>query len=227
MIELRNLTKTFPGPNGGVQALKDVSLTIDDGDIYGIIGMSGAGKSTLVRCINLLERPTQGTVLLDGQDLSTLSQKELRQTRRKIAMIFQGFHLLQQRTCLKNVCFPLELAGVSRAAARQRAEELLELVGLPDKAGAYPSQLSGGQQQRVAIARALAAKPAILLADEPTGNLDSVTSQDVLSLLKVTSSRFGQTVVMITHNEEIAQMADRIVRIEDGRIRGKGGEADA
>ena len=218
MIELRNLTKTFPGPNGGVQALKDVSLTIDDGDIYGIIGMSGAGKSTLVRCINLLERPTQGTVLLDGQDLSTLSQKELRQTRRKIAMIFQGFHLLQQRTCLKNVCFPLELAGVSRAAARQRAGELLELVGLPDKAGAYPSQLSGGQQQRVAIARALCYRPALLLADEPTGNLDRKNSTEILDLLRLCHRELGQTILLVTHDETLAAQADRVVTLSDGRV---------
>ena len=219
MIELRNLTKTFPGPNGGVQALKDVSLTIDDGDIYGIIGMSGAGKSTLVRCINLLERPTQGTVLLDGQDLSTLSQKELRQTRRKIAMIFQGFHLLQQRTCLKNVCFPLELAGVSRAAARQRAEELLELVGLPDKAGAYPSQLSGGQQQRVAIARALATDPKVLLCDEATSALDPNTTHAILSLIRQINRQTGITVVVITHQMSVVEeICNRVAILDNGVV---------
>ena len=219
MIELRNLTKTFPGPNGGVQALKDVSLTIDDGDIYGIIGMSGAGKSTLVRCINLLERPTQGTVLLDGQDLSTLSQKDLRQTRRKIAMIFQGFHLLQQRTCLKNVCFPLELAGVSRVAARQRAGELLELVGLPDKAGAYPSQLSGGQQQRVAIARALATDPKVLLCDEATSALDPNTTHAILSLIRQINRQTGITVVVITHQMSVVEeICNRVAILDNGVV---------
>ena len=218
MIEIQNLSKSFPTANGQVEALKQVSLTIADGDIYGIIGMSGAGKSTLVRCINLLERPSQGCIRVDGQDLGSLSPAALRRARRDIAMIFQSFNLLMQRTCLGNVCFPLELAGVKKGPARQRALELLELVGLPDKADAYPAQLSGGQQQRVAIARALISKPAIVLADEPTGNLDSRTSSDVLGLLKVTSQKFHQTLVMITHNSEIAQLADRIIRIEDGKI---------
>ena len=218
MIQIQHLTKTFQTAAGTVEALKDISLTIPDGEIYGIIGMSGAGKSTLVRSINMLERPTGGKILIDGQDIGQLSQAELRKERRNITMIFQGFNLLMQRNCLKNVCFPLELAGVKRSEAEKRGVELLELVGLDDKLKAYPAQLSGGQQQRVAIARALATKPAILLADEPTGNLDSKTSQDVLSLMKVTSQKFAQTMVMITHNEEIAQLADRIVRIEDGRI---------
>lgn len=218
MIEIKNLTKTFGTADGSVEALKDISITIPDGEIYGIIGMSGAGKSTLVRCINMLERPTSGSVVIDGRDMASLSEKELRYERRNITMIFQGFNLLMQRSCLKNVCFPMELAGVPKSEAKKRAAELLETVGLGDKLNSYPAQLSGGQQQRVAIARALAAAPAIILADEPTGNLDSKTSQDVLSLLKVTSQKFAQTIVMITHNEEIAQMADRIIRIEDGRI---------
>ena len=153
MIEIKNLSKTFLSGDGTVDALKNVSLTIEDGDIYGIIGMSGAGKSTLVRCINMLERPTDGQVLIDGTDLGALSQAELRQVRRSVSMIFQSFNLLAQRTCLKNICFPLELAGIPKAEAKARALELLELVGLPDKAGAYPAQLSGGQKQRIAIAR--------------------------------------------------------------------------
>lgn len=218
MIEIKNLSKTFDTAGGRVEALKNINLTIDDGDIYGIIGMSGAGKSTLVRCINMLERPSEGTVLIDGKNMGALSPGQLREERRNITMIFQGFNLLMQRNCLHNVCFPMELAGVPKAEAREKAMDLLNLVGLPQKAKAYPAQLSGGQQQRVAIARALSTKPAIILADEPTGNLDSKTSQDVLSLLKVTSQKFSQTIVMITHNEEIAQLADRIIRIEDGRI---------
>ena len=153
MIEIKNLSKTFSGTGDTVEALKNISITIADGDIYGIIGMSGAGKSTLVRCINMLERPTEGSVLIDGCDLSTLSEAELRKIRRNVTMIFQSFNLLAQRTCLKNICFPLELAGVPKAEAKTRAMELLELVGLPDKADAYPAQLSGGQQQRIAIAR--------------------------------------------------------------------------
>ena len=172
MIEIKNLSKTFPSADNTVEALKNVSITINDGDIYGIIGMSGAGKSTLVRCINMLERPTEGSVLVDGVDLGSLSDPELRKIRRNITMIFQSFNLLMQRTCLKNICFPLELAGVGKAEAKKRALELLEVVGLPDKANAYPAQLSGGQQQRIAIARALATDPKVLLCDEATSALD-------------------------------------------------------
>ena len=153
MIELKHLTKTFQSAAGQVNALNDVNLTIEDGNIYGIIGMSGAGKSTLVRCINMLERPTSGQVLVDGRDLGTLSPAKLREARREITMIFQKFNLLQQRTCLQNICFPMELSGIKKDKAKARALELLELVGLPDKANAYPAQLSGGQQQRIAIAR--------------------------------------------------------------------------
>ena len=159
MIQIQHLTKTFQTAAGTVEALKDISLTIPDGEIYGIIGMSGAGKSTLVRSINMLERPTGGKILIDGRDIGALSQAELRRERRNITMIFQGFNLLMQRTCQKNVCFPLELAGMKKADAMRRASELLELVGLGDKAKSYPAQLSGGQQQRVAIARALATRP--------------------------------------------------------------------
>ena len=172
MIEIKHLSKTFGVSGGTVDALKDITLTIPDGEIYGIIGMSGAGKSTLVRCINMLERPTSGDILIDGKSMTELSQKELREKRRDITMIFQGFNLLMQRNCLKNVCFPLELAGVKKAEAEKRAAELLELVGLGDKFKSYPAQLSGGQQQRVAIARALATHPKILLCDEATSALD-------------------------------------------------------
>ena len=165
MIELKNLTKTFLTADGPMDALRHVNLTIHDGDVYGIIGMSGAGKSTLVRCINMLEHPTDGTVLLDGQNLGTMTKRELRDVRHRITMIFQGFNLLMQRTCLKNVMLPMRLSGVKKAEAEARARELLTVVGLPDKANAYPAQLSGGQQQRVAIARALATNPQVLLCD--------------------------------------------------------------
>ena len=168
MIEIKNLSKTFKTADSSLDALKNVSLTINDGDIYGIIGMSGAGKSTLVRCINMLERPTEGQILIDGVDMGSLSSKQLRDARRNITMIFQGFNLLMQRNCLKNICFPLELEGMKKEDAKKRALELLEIVGLPDKAKAYPAQLSGGQQQRIAIARALATNPKVLLCDEAT-----------------------------------------------------------
>ena len=217
-IEIKNVSKKYETKDGTVEALKNVSLSIEQGDIYGIIGMSGAGKSTLVRCMNFLEEPTEGQVLIKGRTLGSLSKKELRKQRENIGMIFQHFNLLMQKSVIDNVCFPLYIQGKKKKEARAKALEFLEIVGLQDRAKAYPAQLSGGQKQRVAIARALAAKPAILLADEPTGNLDSKTSQDVLGLLKVTSKRFHQTIVMITHNEEIAQMADRILQIEDGKI---------
>ena len=183
MIQLEHISKTFGGDENGVHAVQDVSLHIKQGEIFGIIGFSGAGKSTLVRCINLLERPTSGTVTVDGQELTALSEKELRQARKKISMIFQSFNLLMQRTCLKNVCFPMELSGVPRAKAEQRALELLDLVGLKEKANAYPAQLSGGQKQRVAIARALATDPKVLLCDEATSALDPTTTNSILSLL--------------------------------------------
>ena len=165
MIELKNVSKTFDSGTGEVDALKNVTLTINDGDIYGIIGMSGAGKSTLVRCINLLEKPSSGEIIVNGERLDTMSPAQLRAARRNITMIFQHFNLLMQRTCLKNICFPMELAGVKKAEAEKRARELLELVGLPDKANAYPSQHSGRQHQRIAIARALATDPKVLLCD--------------------------------------------------------------
>ncbi|MEE0204683.1 MAG: ATP-binding cassette domain-containing protein [Oscillospiraceae bacterium] len=216
MIEIKHLSKTFATSAGEVEALKDISLTIEDGDIYGIIGMSGAGKSTLVRCINLLERPTSGQVIVNGKDMGALSEKELRAERRKITMIFQHFNLLQQRNCLWNICFPMELAGVKPADAKKRAMELLELVGLPDKAEAYPSQLSGGQQQRVAIARALATDPEVLLCDEATSALDPNTTHAILELIRDINQKLGITVVMITHQMSVVEEICNHVTILDG-----------
>lgn len=219
MIEIKNLSKTFSGTGDTVEALKNISITIADGDIYGIIGMSGAGKSTLVRCINMLERPTEGSVLIDGCDLSTLSEAELRKIRRNVTMIFQSFNLLAQRTCLKNICFPLELAGVPKAEAKTRAMELLELVGLPDKADAYPAQLSGGQQQRIAIARALATDPKILLCDEATSALDPTTTTSILNLLREINRRMGITIVIITHEMSVVESTcTHVAIIDDGQL---------
>ena len=215
MIEIKNLSKTFSSADGKVDALKHVNLKIESGDIYGIIGMSGAGKSTLVRTINMLERPSEGQVIIDGVDMSTLSKKELREARRGITMIFQGFNLLMQRTCLKNVCFPLELAGMKRAEAKKRAFELLELVGLKDKADAYPVQLSGGQQQRVAIARALATEPKVLLCDEATSALDPTTTNSILSLIREINERLGITAIVITHQMSVVENICRHVAILD------------
>ncbi|MDY5948030.1 MAG: ATP-binding cassette domain-containing protein [Oscillospiraceae bacterium] len=216
MIEIKNLSKAFQTADGTVEALKNVSLTINDGDIYGIIGMSGAGKSTLVRCINMLERPTQGSVLIDGCDIGSLNGAQLREKRRNITMIFQGFNLLMQRTCLKNVCFPLELAGVGKHEAKARAYELLETVGLPDKANAYPAQLSGGQQQRIAIARALATNPKVLLCDEATSALDPNTTHSILGLIKDINEKLGITVIIITHQMSVVEEICGKVAILDG-----------
>ena len=219
MIEIKNLSKTFTLADGHVDALKDITLTVEDGDIFGIIGMSGAGKSTLVRCINLLERPTSGTVSIDGQDLGTLSEKELRRVRRDVTMIFQHFNLLMQKNCLKNVCFPMELSGVKKAGAEKRALELLEIVGLRDKALAYPSQLSGGQQQRVAIARALATDPKVLLCDEATSALDPSTTHSILGLLREINRELGITIIIITHQMNVVESICRHVAIlENGTI---------
>ena len=215
MIEIKNLYKTFHTKAGEVDALKDINLTINDGDIYGIIGMSGAGKSTLVRCINMLERPTSGQVIIDGKNMGMLSDKELREARRDITMIFQSFNLLMQRNCLKNVCFPMELAGMKKADAEKRAMELLELVGLPDKAKAYPAQLSGGQQQRVAIARALATNPKVLLCDEATSALDPNTTHSILSLIRDINEKLGITVVIITHQMSVVEEVCTHVAILD------------
>ncbi len=218
MIEIKHLSKTFDTAAGQVAALHDVSLTINDGDIYGIIGMSGAGKSTLVRCINMLERPTEGQVIVNGQNLGTLTPTQLRAARRDITMIFQQFNLLMQRNCLQNVCFPMELAGVKKTEAQKRAMELLELVGLPDKAKAYPAQLSGGQQQRVAIARALATDPKVLLCDEATSALDPNTTHAILSLIKEINKKLGITVVIITHQMSVVKEICSHVAILDGGV---------
>ena len=219
MIELKNLSKSFETADGTVNALKNVNLTINDGDIYGIIGMSGAGKSTLVRCINMLERPTEGSVLIDGRDIGALSEKELRGVRRNITMIFQSFNLLMQRTCLKNICFPLELSGMKRADAKKRAMELLEIVGLPDKANAYPAQLSGGQKQRIAIARALTTNPEVLLCDEATSALDPKTTHSILELIREINKKTGITVVIITHQMSvIEEICDRVAILDEGVV---------
>lgn len=223
MIEIKNLSKTFPSKSGGVEALKNVSLAIPDGEIYGIIGMSGAGKSTLVRCINMLERPTEGSVVIDGRDIGVLSESELRKERQSITMIFQGFNLLMQRNCLKNVCFPLELAGVKKADAEKRAAELLEIVGLKDKMKSYPAQLSGGQQQRVAIARALATNPKILLCDEATSALDPQTTHSILSLIRDLHDKLGLTVVIITHQMSvIEEICTRVAILDCGTVAEEG-----
>ena len=220
MIELKHVSKTFDaGTSGGVDALKDVSLTIEDGDIYGIIGMSGAGKSTLVRCINLLEKPTSGEIIVNGQRLDTMTPAQLRAARREITMIFQRFNLLMQRTCLRNVCFPMELAGVKKAEAEQRARELLELVGLPDKADAYPAQLSGGQQQRIAIARALATHPKVLLCDEATSALDPNTTRQILELIRDINRKLNITVVVITHQMSVVkEICSHVAILDEGQV---------
>ena len=219
MIELKNLCKTYSLADGSVEALRDVSLTIPDGDVFGIIGMSGAGKSTLVRCINMLERPTSGSVVIDGHDLTRMTERELRQERRSITMIFQGFNLLMQKNCLRNVCFPLELAGVKKAEAVKKAQSLLELVGLGDKASADPAQLSGGQQQRVAIARALATNPKVLLCDEATSALDPKTTGAILELIRDINRKLGITVIIITHQMSVVESTCRHVAIlEEGQV---------
>ena len=219
MIEIKNLSKTFKTADSSLDALKNVSLTINDGDIYGIIGMSGAGKSTLVRCINMLERPTEGQILIDGVDMGSLSSKQLRDARRNITMIFQGFNLLMQRNCLKNICFPLELEGVKKEDAKKRALELLEIVGLPDKAKAYPAQLSGGQQQRIAIARALATNPKVLLCDEATSALDPNTTHSILNLIRDINKKLGITVIIITHQMSVVEeTCNRVAILDNGTV---------
>ena len=219
MIEIKNLSKTFKTADSSLDALKNVSLTINDGDIYGIIGMSGAGKSTLVRCINMLERPTVGQILIDGVDMGSLSSKQLRNARRNITMIFQGFNLLMQRNCLKNICFPLELEGMKKEDAKKRALELLEIVGLPDKAKAYPAQLSGGQQQRIAIARALATNPKVLLCDEATSALDPNTTHSILNLIRDINKKLGITVIIITHQMSVVEeTCNRVAILDNGTV---------
>ena len=219
MIELQHVSKTFENAGGRVDALRDVSLTIADGDIYGIIGMSGAGKSTLVRCINMLERPTEGRVIVNGQQLDAMTPAQLRAARREITMIFQRFNLLMQRTCLQNICLPMELAGVGRKEAQAKAWELLELVGLPDKAQVYPAQLSGGQQQRIAIARALATNPKVLLCDEATSALDPKTTRQILELIQDINRKLGITVVVITHQMSVVkEICTHVAILDDGEV---------
>lgn len=219
IIEIKNVTKTFSGKDQNVEALKGINLEIHKGEIYGIIGMSGAGKSTLVRCLNFLERPTTGTVVVEGKDLATLKDKELRQTRTQIAMIFQHFNLLMQRTVIDNICFPLEIVGVDKKKAKERARELLQIVDLSEKENAYPAQLSGGQKQRVAIARALATNPKILLCDEATSALDPTTTKSILALLKEINQKYGITIVVITHEMAVIQeICTKVAVLDHGRI---------
>lgn len=219
VIEIKNLVKRFEVENNTVVALDNINLSIEKGEIFGIIGMSGAGKSTLVRSINFLEKPTEGSVKIDGVDLSELQGRELRKMRAQIGMIFQGFNLLEQRNVLGNVCFPLELAGVRRSEAKERARELLKIVKLEDKEKAYPSQLSGGQKQRVAIARALATNPRILLCDEATSALDPQTTTAILNLLKEINERLGITIVIITHQMSVVtEVCHKVAIIDNGKL---------
>ena len=219
IIQLKGLGKEFTGSQGTVRALENIDLEIMSGEIFGIIGLSGAGKSTLVRCMNFLEVPTEGEVLFEDRPLSKMTDRELRETRRSMGMIFQQFNLLAQRNVVDNVCFPLEIGGMSRKEARVRAEELLELVGLKDRAGAYPSQLSGGQKQRVAIARAMATNPKVILCDEATSALDPNTTKSILQLLKDINKSHGITIVMITHEMSVIEaICDRVAIIDQSHI---------
>lgn len=220
MIQIEHLNKTYVSRQGETHiALTDINLTIEDGSVFGIIGQSGAGKSTLVRCLNLLERPTSGSIIINGRDITSLSEKELREFRSSVSMVFQNFSLLQQRTVLRNVMFPLELRHADKKEAEKRARELLELVGLADKCDKYPSQLSGGQQQRVAIARALVNNPSIMLCDEATSALDSMTTHSILKLLKDINEKMGVTIVLITHSLAVAELiCDNVVVIDEGKI---------
>lgn len=218
-IKLEKISKTFESKDNKVEALKSVSLEISKGDIYGIIGLSGAGKSTLVRCINLLERPTEGNVYIEGKNLLELTKKELQKERETIAMIFQHFNLLMQKSVIENVCFPLYIQGLKKSDAHKKAQELLDIVGLKDKAKAYPSQLSGGQKQRVAIARALACNPRILLCDEATSALDPQTTSSILELLKDINNRFGITIVIITHQMSVVrEICTNVAIMSSGRV---------
>lgn len=220
MIQIEHLNKTYVSRQGETHiALTGINLTIEDGSVFGIIGQSGAGKSTLVRCLNLLERPTSGSIIINGRDITSLSEKELREFRSSVSMVFQNFSLLQQRTVLRNVMFPLELRHADKKEAEKRARELLELVGLADKCDKYPSQLSGGQQQRVAIARALVNNPSIMLCDEATSALDSMTTHSILKLLKDINEKMGVTIVLITHSLAVAELiCDNVVVIDEGKI---------
>ena len=219
LIELNQLTKTFKGKTQTVDALKDINLQIEQGDIFGIIGMSGAGKSTLVRCINFLERPTSGSVVIDGKDLASLTPKELRQLRQQVSMIFQHFNLLSQRDVRGNIAFAMEIAGMKRPQIEKRIDELLEIVGLTDRQHNYPSQLSGGQQQREAIARALATNPKIILCDEATSALDPTTTTSILNLLREINRKMGITIVIITHEMSVVESTcTHVAIIDDGRL---------
>ena len=219
MIQLEHISKSFVTASGTVHAVQDVNLQIGEGEIFGIIGFSGAGKSTLVRCINLLERPTEGRVIVDGEDLTAMDLKKLREVRKKIGMIFQHFNLMRSRTVFQNIAFPLKKSGLSKAEKKKKIESLLELVGLSDKKDAYPSQLSGGQKQRVAIARALANDPKVLLCDEATSALDPQTTQSILKLLKQVNETLGITIVLITHEMAVVKdICDRVAIMEQGRV---------
>ena len=219
MIEIKNVTKTFVTPKQNVHACNDISLTIEDGEIYGIIGFSGAGKSTLVRCINLLERPTSGQVLIDGAELTAMSETELRKVRKKIGMIFQHFNLMRSRTVAQNIAYPLKGSGLSKEEIQAKVKSLLKLVELEDKENAYPSQLSGGQKQRVAIARALANDPKVLLCDEATSALDPQTTHSILALLKEVNQKLGITIVLITHEMAVIKaICDRVAVMEKGHV---------
>lgn len=223
MIELKKVSKLYESKEGDVLALKDLDLSVDQGDIYGIMGLSGAGKSTLIRCINLLERPTSGEVWVDGTELTKLSPDQLRQCRRNMGMIFQNYHLLTSRNVEENIAYPLELNGAPKTVIKQRVDELLQLVGLQEKRRHYPSQLSGGQRQRIAIARALATNPKILLSDEATSALDPITSRSILNLLKEINEKFGITIVLITHQMEvISQICNKVAVLKEGMIVEKG-----
>lgn len=227
IIQLKHLGKEFKTANGTVKALDDINLDIGQGEVFGIIGLSGAGKSTLVRCINFLEAPTSGEAMFEGESLGSMSQGRIRQARQSMGMIFQQFNLLAQRNVIQNICFPLEIAGVKKEAARVRAEELLRMVGLEDKAVSYPAQLSGGQKQRVAIARALATNPKVLLCDEATSALDPNTTKSILALLKEINKSMGVTVIVITHEMAVIEaICDKVAIIDQSQIAEVGCVAD-
>ncbi|MGN1318557.1 MAG: methionine ABC transporter ATP-binding protein, partial [Lachnospirales bacterium] len=219
IVKIENLHKTFSTKNGDIVALRDINLEINEGDIFGIIGLSGAGKSTLVRCINYLEVPTKGKVIFENKELGSLTKKELLKARQSMGMIFQNFNLLEQRNALKNVCYPLEIAGVPKKKAEERARELLNIVGLSDRIYSYPSQLSGGQKQRVAIARALATNPKVILCDEATSALDPTTTQSILELLKEINQKMRVTIIIITHEMSVIErICNKVAVIDKSRI---------
>lgn len=227
MIELQHIDKIYHTSSGDLHALKDINLTINEGEIFGIIGLSGAGKSTLVRCINMLEKPTSGKVIVDGKEMTALGEEQLRKARQNIGMIFQHFNLLSSRTVFGNIAFPLEIQGLDKAAIQKKMEPLLDLVGLKDRADHYPSQLSGGQKQRVGIARALASDPKVLLCDEATSALDPQTTESILNLLRDINKRLHITIVMITHQMNVVkEICDRVAVIENGEIIEQGSMVD-